>query len=49
MTQTTNGYLYLTDTTNINYYNGTSWSTIRCLTINNNFTGIAAFGNIFNY
>ena len=46
--RTTNGYLYLTDTTNIyvSTNNGAAWSAVSTgLTINNNFTGIAAFGN----
>ena len=45
--QTTNGDIYVTDTTNIHKYNGTSWSTIAAGTsgATHNFTGIAAFGN----
>tara|TARA_R100001126_G_scaffold102710_1_gene88486 strand:+ start:4155 stop:6140 length:1986 start_codon:yes stop_codon:yes gene_type:complete len=46
--RTTNGYLYLTDTTNIyvSTNDGAAWSAVSTgLTINNNFTGIAAFGN----
>tara|TARA_A100001011_G_C14293477_1_gene837295 strand:+ start:373 stop:2358 length:1986 start_codon:yes stop_codon:yes gene_type:complete len=46
--RTNNGYLYLTDTTNIylSTDNGGTWSAVSTgLTINNNFTGIAAFGN----
>ena len=47
MTQTTNGDIYVTDTTNIHKYDGTSWSTIAAGTsgATHNFTGIAAFGN----
>jgi hypothetical protein len=47
MTQTTNGYIYVTDEDNINYYNGTSWDVINAATsgATHNFTGIAAFGN----
>ena len=49
MTQTTNGDIYVTDTTNIHKYNGSSWSTIASGTsgATHNFTGIAAFGNGF--
>ena len=49
MTQTTNGDIYVTDTTNIHKYDGTSWSTIAAGTsgATHNFTGIAAFGNGF--
>ena len=47
MTQTTNGYIYVTDEDNINYYDGTSWNVINAATsgATHNFTGIAAFGN----
>ena len=47
MTQTTNGYIYVTDEDNINYYDGTSWDVIDAATsgATHNFTGIAAFGN----
>jgi hypothetical protein len=48
LAQTTNGNLYLTDTTNIyqSTDNGATWSAVSTgLTINYNFTGIAAFGN----
>ena len=49
VTQTTNGDVYVTDTTNIHKYNGSSWSTIAAGTsgASHNFTGIAAFGNGF--
>jgi hypothetical protein len=49
ITQTTNGDIYVTDTTNIHKYNGSSWSTIASGTsgATHNFTGIAAFGNGF--
>tara|TARA_R100001443_G_scaffold51299_1_gene63275 strand:- start:1526 stop:3490 length:1965 start_codon:yes stop_codon:yes gene_type:complete len=49
ITQTTNGHIYVTDTTNIHKYDGTSWSTIAAGTsgATYNFTGIAAFGNGF--
>jgi len=47
MTQTTNGDIYVTDTTNIHKYDGTNWTTIAAGTsgASHNFTGIAAFGN----
>ena len=49
MTQTTNGDIYVTDTTNIHKYDASSssWSTIAAGTsgASHNFTGIAAFGN----
>jgi hypothetical protein len=47
MTQTTNGNIYITDTTNIHKYDGTNWTTIASGTsgATHNFTGIAAFGN----
>ena len=47
MTQTTNGNIYVTDTTNIHKYDGTNWTTIASGTsgATHNFTGIAAFGN----
>ena len=49
MTQTTNGDIYVTDTTNIHKYDGTNWTTIAAGTsgATHNFTGIAAFGNGF--
>ncbi len=47
LAQTTNGDIYVTDTTNIHKYNGTNWTTIAAGTsgASHNFTGIAAFGN----
>ena len=49
LAQTTNGDVYVTDTTNIHKYNASSssWSTIAAGTsgASHNFTGIAAFGN----
>lgn len=49
ITQTTNGDIYVTDTTNIHKYDGTNWTTIAAGTsgATHNFTGIAAFGNGF--
>ena len=48
LAQTTNGNLYVTDGTTIHLSedNGDTWSAVSTgLTINHNFTGIAAFGN----
>ena len=47
MTQTTNGYLYVTDATSVyqSTDNGETWTVMTSTGITKNITGIAAFGN----
>ena len=47
MAQTTNGNIYITDGTDIRYWNGVDWNTYAAAITSaaNNYTGIVAFGN----